>query len=246
MAIKVILVEDESGVRMLLRKIIEQKEGFEIVGECDNTEEAIALFTKNRAEVIFLDIEINGASGIECAKQIADLDPKAKIIFATAHSEYMSKAFEVYAFDYLVKPFPVDRVVQTLDRIRSFSEPEGKESLDRIIKYEKGLEKLLVKGRESMRFVDISDIILVQRENSSTVIYTAGDSITTSASLSDIEAKLDSEQFMRSHKSYLINVSKIKKIEPYGRWTYIVTFKDMNKDALMTAEKFEELKKRYL
>ncbi len=246
MAIKVILVEDESGVRMLLRKIIEKKEGFEIVGECDNSEAAISLFTKTRAEVVFLDIEINGSSGIECAKQIVDLDPKAKIIFATAHSEYMSNAFEVYAFDYLVKPFPMERVMQTLDRIKSFSEPEGNESLDKIIKFEKGLEKLLVKGRESMSFVDISEIVLVQRENSSTVIYTAKDSFSTSASLSDIEAKLDPEQFMRSHKSYLINVSKIKKIEPYGRWTYIVTFKDISKDALMTAEKFEEIKKRYL
>ena len=97
-----------------------------------------------------------------------------------------------------------------------------------------------------MSFVDINEIILIQRENNSTVIYTAKDFFVTSASLGDIESKLDSEQFMRSHKSYLINISKIKKIEPYGRWTYIVTFKDMNKDALMTAEKFEEIKKRYL
>jgi two-component system LytT family response regulator len=97
-----------------------------------------------------------------------------------------------------------------------------------------------------MSFVDISDIILVQREDNSTVIYTSEDSFTTSASLSDIEAKLDPGQFMRSHKSYLINVSKIKKIEPYGRWTYIVTFKDIKKDALMTSEKFEEIKRRYL
>jgi two-component system LytT family response regulator len=174
------------------------------------------------------------------------MEPKTKIVFATAHSEYMSNAFEVYAFDYLVKPFNVERVYQTLDRIRAITEPEHKENLDKIIKYERGLEKLLVKGRESMSFVDISEIILVQRENSSTVIYTKKDSFTTSASLSDIEAKLDSEQFMRSHKSYLINVSQIKKIEPYGRWTYIVNFKDIDKDALMTAEKFEEIKKRFL
>ncbi|MBP1754997.1 MAG: response regulator transcription factor [Firmicutes bacterium] len=246
MAIKVILVDDESGVRKLLQKIIERKEGFEIVGECDNQEDALALFTKTRAEVIFLDIEINGDNGLECAKIIADMEPKTKIVFATAHSEYMSNAFEVYAFDYLVKPFNVERVYQTLDRIKAFSEPDRKENLDKIIKYERGLEKLLVKGKESMSFVDINEIILVQRENSSTVIYTKKDSFTTSASLSDIEAKLDGEQFMRSHKSYLINVSQIKKIEPYGRWTYIVTFKDIDKDALMTAEKFEEIKKRFL
>lgn len=246
MAIKVIIVEDESGIRKLLRKIIENKEGFEIVGECDNLSEAVSLFIKTKAEVIFLDIEINGSNGLECAKIIADMEPKTKIIFATAHSEYMSAAFEVYAFDYLVKPFNVERVYHTLDRVRTFTETTEKEHLDKIIKYERGLEKLLVKGKESMSFVDISDIILVQRENSATVIYTKKDSFATSASLSDIEAKLDTEQFMRSHKSYLINVSQIKKIEPYGRWTYIVTFKDINKDALMNVEKFEEIKKRFL
>ncbi len=246
MAIKVILVEDESGIRKLLRKIIENKDGFEIVGECDNLSEAVSLFTKTKAEVVFLDIEINGANGLECAKIIADMEPKTKIIFATAHSEYMSAAFEVYAFDYLVKPFNVDRVYHTLDRVKAFTDTAEKEHLDKIIKYERGLEKLLVKGKESMSFVDISDIILVQRENSTTVIYTKKDAFHTSASLSDIEAKLDGEQFMRSHKSYLINVSQIKKIEPYGRWTYIVTFKDIDKDALMTVDKFEEIKKRFL
>ncbi len=247
MAMKVIIVEDENGIRKLLRKIIEQKEGFEVVGESDNLTEAVTLFTKTKAEIVFLDIEINGASGLECAKIIADLEPKTKIIFATAHSEYMSKAFEVYAFDYLMKPFHIDRVNQTLDRIKALTEPVVKhEEIDRIVKYERGLDKLLVKGKESMSFIDIKEIILIQRENSSTVIYTKQDCYTTSVSLADIETKLDPDQFMRSHKSYLINISQIKKIEPYGRWTYIVTFKDLNKDALITAEKFEEIKRRFM
>lgn len=251
MTMKVILVEDESGIRKLLRKIIEQNPGFEVAGEADNLADAVALFTKTKAEVVFLDIEINGTSGLECAKIIADLEPKTKIIFATAHAEYMSDAFEVYAFDYLMKPFHIERVNQTLDRIKALMKPIPAETpkndeLDRIVKYERGLDKLLVKGKESMSFIDIKDIILIQRENSSTVIYTKQDSFTTSASLSDIETKLDPEQFMRSHKSYLINVSQIKKIEPYGRWTYIVTFKDLGKDALMTTDKFEEIKKRFL
>ncbi|MDD3172767.1 MAG: LytTR family DNA-binding domain-containing protein [Herbinix sp.] len=246
MAIKVILVDDELGIRKLLRTIIERKEGFEIVGESDNLSDTVALFTKTKAEVIFMDIEIHGSSGLECAKIIADMEPKTKIIFATAHSEYMSAAFEVYAFDYLVKPFQLERVNQTLDRIRALTVSNSREPLDRIIKFERGLEKLLVKGKESMSFVNIHDIILIQRENSSTVIYTTKDSYTTSVSLSDIESKLDTEQFMRSHKSYLINISQIKKIEPYGRWTYIVTFHDIGKDALMTADKLEELKRRFL
>jgi two-component system LytT family response regulator len=246
MAIKVILVEDEEGIRKLLRKIIERNDGFEIIGECDNLTEAITIFTKTKADVVFLDIEINGSSGLECAKIIADLEPKTKIIFATAHSEFMSDAFGVYAFDYIIKPFKVERVNQTLERIKSLTSTAINDELDKIVRYERGLDRLLVKGKESMSFIDIKDIILVQRENNSTVIYTKQDSFITSAGLGDIETKLDPDQFMRSHKSYLINVSQLKTIEPYGRWTYIVTFKDLKKDALITLEKYEEIKKRFL
>ena len=245
MAIKVLLVEDEEGIRALLRKIIERVDDFEVVGESAQMLEAISLFTKEKPEVVFLDIEINGGSGLECARMIADLDPKTKIIFATAHSEFMSNAFEVYAFDYLVKPFNVERVSQTLERIKALKLSQRNEEIDKIVKYEQGLNKLLVKGKESMSFVDINDIILVQRENSSTVIYTKQDAFITTASLSDIEAKLEPDQFLRSHKSYLINLSQFTKIEPYGRWTYIVKFKDIDKDALLTAEKYEEIKKRF-
>lgn len=243
---KVILVDDDINIRMLLRKIIERNNGFEIVGEADNSSDALTLFKKTKADIVFLDIEINGGSGLECAKLIADLEPKTKIIFATAYSEYMPEAFEVYAFDYIIKPFKVDRVNQTLERIKELSVAHKSGELDKIVRYEKGLDRLLVKGKESISFIDIKDIILIQRENNSTVIYTGKDSFTTSASLSDIEVKLDPDQFIRCHKSYIINVSKIKKIEPYGRWTYIITFKDLDKDALMTVDKFEDLKKRFL
>lgn len=243
---KVLLVEDESGIRLLLRKIIEKNKEFQVVGETDNLTQAVTLFHRTKPDVVFLDIEISGASGLDCARIISDINPKTKIIFATAHAEYMSNAFEVYAFDYLLKPFNVERVDQTLQRILDLARQKEAEPLERIVKYEKGLDKLLVKGRESMSFVDIKDIILVQREEGSTVIYTAKDSFTTSAGLGEIEEKLDPEQFMRSHKSYIINVSQIRKIEPYGRWTYIVTFKDLKQDALITQEKYEEIKRRFL
>lgn len=246
MDIKVLLVEDEVGIRTLMKKIIQKQEGFEVVDECDNMTDAIKAFTKLKPDVIFLDVELKGGSGIECAKIIADIEPKTKIIFATAHAEYMSTAFEVYAFDYLVKPFNVERMNHTLERIKDLHKPADTQEMDRIVRYEKGLEKLLVKGRESMSFVDIKDIILVQREDKSTVIYTAKDSFTTSATLTEVEEKLDKDQFIRSHKSYIINLSQITKISPYGRWTYVVKFKDLKQDALITQEKYEEIKKLFL
>ena len=77
------------------------------------------------------------------------------------------------------------------------------------------------------------------------MIYTAKDSFVTSAKMGEIEAKLDPELFLRSHKSYIINLSRIRRIEPYGRWTYVVTFQDTDRDALMTQEKYEEVKRRF-
>lgn len=246
MAISVMLIEDEEGMRLLLRKIIERHTEFEVIAECDEVAESIVLFRRLRPEVVFLDIGIKGPNGVECAKILTELDPKVKIIFATAHPEYMSEAFELYAFDYLLKPFAVERVDRTLERIASMVQPQYFEPEERIVKPEYRRDKLLVKGKESMSFISIPDIILIQRENHTTVIYTETDSYATSASMAELERKLDPEQFLRSHKSYIINLSRIRKIEPYGRWTYVVHFQGRKEDALLTAEKFEEIKRRFV
>lgn len=243
MDIKVLIVDDEKGIRTIIKKILEKSGGFEVVGDIDNGEEAINIFNELRPEVVFIDVEIPGCSGIECAKRLADIEPKTIIIFATAYQEYMSEAFQLYAFDYLIKPFKIDRVMQTLDRIKSLNKPNYGDGIDKIIKYEKGLDKLMIKNKEGISFVDTNEIMLIQREESSTVIYTKTDSFTTSISLSDIEDKLDKNQFFRSHKSYIINLSLITKIYPYGRWTYVVKLKNTDKDALLTHEKYEEIKR---
>ncbi|MBQ9122478.1 MAG: response regulator transcription factor [Lachnospiraceae bacterium] len=248
MSIKVMLVDDEAGIRLLLRKIIEKKTEFEVVCECDNFTEAVTMFTKKKPDVVFLDIEIVGASGLDFARIIADIEPKTKIIFATAHGEFMPQAFEVYAFDYLVKPFDMQRVHLTLERIHALQSGKvalEEKSIETVAISEKDFSRILIKGKESASFIDTEDIVLIQRENGNTVIYTEKDSFETSASIGDVEARLDPNVFMRSHKSYVINTKKIKRVEPYGRWTYVVFFEGTKKDALITSEKYEELKKKY-
>ena len=246
MAIKVMLIEDEAGMRLLLRRIIEKHPEFEVVAECEELTEAVLAFNRQRPEVVFLDIGIKGQNGIECARILTDLNPKVKIIFATAYTEYMSEAFELYAFDYLVKPFDLERVKRTLNRIVEQMLPREYEPEEKIVRSEYRQDKLLVKGKESMSFIHIPDIVLIQRENNATVIYTEKDSYVTSVSMAELEKKLDPEQLLRSHKSYIINLSRIRKVEPYGRWTYIVHFQGRKEDALLTAEKFEEIKKRFV
>lgn len=242
MELKVLIGDDDSGMRLILRKAIEKIEGFEFVGEAKDGEEVLSLFESLRPQVVFIDVEMPKLDGVECAKRIMDINPKTHIIFATGHNEYMSDAFQLYAFDYIIKPFKIERVHQTLQRIKELHENNKEESIYKIIRHEKGLDKILIKNKEGISFVDMKDIIIVQREERNTVIYTKETSYMTSDSLSELEERLDNSQFFRCHKSYLVNLSKINKIYPYGRWTYLIKLKDTDKDALLTHERYEELK----
>ncbi len=332
--IKVMLIDDEPEIRRLLHKMVEKQEGYQVVSECGNFAGAVADFARYRPDVVFVDIDLNGEDGLNCARVLTDLDPKLKVIFATAHSEYMANAFEIYAFDYLVKPFNMERLARTLDRIRSSMPeharqgsmqnavpgqahaaglretrgnaqptsytpdncdmqnkarsmaytadggnmpdatrsttpaadsctpqrgmqpgtntpnpciPQGKAgSPDKIARPDRYRGKLLIKGKEQTFLLDVEEILFIERMDGNTNIVTAsGEQYRTSASLFDLETKLDSELFMRCHKSYIVNLSKITRIEPYGRWTYVAKFRGCELSALMTAQKYEEMKRLF-
>lgn len=242
MELKVFIGDDEEGMRMVLRKAIEKIEGFKLVGEAEDGEAVVSSVEEIHPDVIFLDVEMPKLNGVECAKRIMDINPRTIIIFATAHSMYMSDAFQLYAFDYIVKPFKLDRIYQTLNRVKSLNQYHSEQDMYKIIRHEKGLDKILIRSKEGISFVDMKDIIIIQREDRNTVIYTVDSSYTTSEGMSELEERLDKTQFFRSHKSYIINLSMISKIYPYGRWTYIVKLKNTDKDALLTHERYDVLK----
>ncbi|MCH5288141.1 MAG: response regulator transcription factor [Christensenellaceae bacterium] len=246
--IKVVIADDEEGMRLIERKMIAKVEGFELVGEACDGEALLALVEQHHPQVVFLDVEMPGKTGVECAKVIQDTDPSIILIFATAHDQYMGDAFEVYAFDYLLKPFKVDRVLKTLERARDrmsrrMSEPPLPHTQP-ATRLASG--RLMLRHREGVSFVGMNDILLVQREDRSTVIYTIGDGrYVTSESLAETEARLDPAVFFRCHKSYIINLNHISNITPYGRWTYVVQLSGTTHDALITHEKYEELERMF-
>ncbi|MBQ8619965.1 MAG: response regulator transcription factor [Clostridia bacterium] len=251
--IRVVIADDQAGMRLILRKMIEKADGFTLCAEAENGTDALALVERHKPHVCFLDVEMPGMTGLECAKAIQDTDPHTMIVFATAHDDYMAQAFEVYAFDYMVKPFKVERVMKTLERIRQVmrmrtGQGEAPQPSVTAIRARSTAAsgRIMLRHKEGVNFVNQSDILLVQRENRSTVLYaTDGRRFETSEALGDVQERLDPQIFFRCHKSYIINLNVIDSITPYGRWTYVVHLVGTTQDALITHEKYEELENMF-
>ncbi|MDD7175545.1 MAG: LytTR family DNA-binding domain-containing protein [Clostridiales bacterium] len=250
--IRVVIADDEDGMRMILRKMIARAGGFTLCAEATNGPELLKLVEQYRPQVCFLDVEMPGMTGLECARSIQDTDPRTILVFATAHDDYMAQAFEVYAFDYMVKPFKLERVMKTLERIRTVissrekaAQPAQTLPAPRMTGAA-ATGRIMLHHKEGLNFVNQADILLVQRENRSTVLYaTQGRRFETSEALGDVEARLDPKIFFRCHKSYIINLNVIDSITPYGRWTYVVHLVGTDQDALITHEKYEELERMF-
>ena len=250
--IRVIIADDQEGMRMILRKMIAKAEGFTLCAEADNGTDVLELVERYKPHVCFLDVEMPGMTGLECAKAIQDTDPHTMIVFATAHDDYMAQAFEVYAFDYMVKPFKLERVMKTLERIRQVMAMRGAqmqpETAVTAIKPRTAAAsgRIMLRHKDGVNFVNQADILLVQRENRSTVLYATGERrFETSEALGDVQERLDPKIFFRCHKSYIINLNVIDSITPYGRWTYVVHLTGTSQDALITHEKYEELESMF-
>lgn len=250
--IRILIADDDAGMRLVMRKLAQSAEGYELVGEAEDGIALIRLYDELRPEVVLMDVEMPGMTGIECARAIQDRDPRTVLVFATAHEEYMASAFEVYAFDYLVKPFRVERAVQTLQRIRErlrgpvveavemSRQPEATAAVEPV------QGRMMLKHRDGVSFIDVPDIAMVMRENRSTVLlmkdgarYVVGDG------MAELDERLPDDTFFRTHKSYIVNLNLIESIAPYGRWTFVVKLKGLKDDALITHERFEELQKRF-
>ena len=245
--IRALIADDDAGMRLLMRKLLEKSGGFALCGEASDGAALLALAAEHHPQLVLLDVEMPGVSGVDCARELQDSDPQTILIFATAHDKYMADAFEVYAFDYLLKPFKAERALATLERAKSVLKTrEDAAQSARPVEPRPQSGRILLKHRDGVSVINMEDILLVQREERATVLYTVNDGrYVTGDSLADVEARLDPALFMRCHKSYIINLSHVDSISPYGRWTYVVKLRGTRRDALLTHEKYEELERLF-
>lgn len=243
--IRILIGDDDPGMLLVMRRLIERAEGYALAGEARDGSELIERFDQTRPDVVLMDVEMPGMNGIECGKAIQDRAPRTIIIFATAHEEYMKSAFELYAFDYLVKPFSMERALNTLALARERLSERRAVCAARPASAV-APRRMMIKHREGVSLVDPEDILMVQREDRATAILLRdGRKLLTADPLGEIAERLPEELFFRAHRSYIINLDQIDSITPYGRWTHVVRLRGTREDALITHDKFEELERRF-
>jgi len=208
-----VIVEDEKLLAMVLEKMVKE-EGLEVLGIAKDAEEAIRMIDEKKPEIVFLDINLGEHDGFYVLQHI---NHKPYVIFTTAYSEYAVKAFEENAVDYLLKPIKKERLHEAIEKVRKLSTFERANLYDNIQRVKDlaqrlKADKFIVEIGDEIVFLNVDEIIFLTSEKGETVVVTKNEKMKTKIPLKDCEIKLPYERFLRVHKSYIVNVEKIRKI----------------------------------
>jgi two-component system response regulator LytT len=197
---RALLVDDEAPARAELRYLLQAHADVQVVGEAASAAEALELTRDLRYDVVFLDVEMPGATGLQAAPLVHEQREPPAIVFVTAHAEYAVDAFAVEAFDYLLKPVDPDRLARVVERLR-----------ERTLENAAPVEKIPVVAGGGTELLDYDQIHYVQADGDYSRVHTYDRSYLSTASLGELEERLGG-RFARIHRSYLVNLAKVAGI----------------------------------
>lgn len=215
----VLLVDDEPLARDELTYLVTQHPIITSTAEADSVEEAMEKIMDKKPDIIFLDIHLTDESGFDLANKLKKLKKTPYLIFATAYDDYALKAFKVNAMDYILKPFDEVVVHEALDKAISIIKPTEvpvKKATDSI-------DAIPIQGEDRIFLVHPKDIYLVSVEDKELSVHTEKETYQTSGSLSKIERRLTMDFFVKTHRSFILNTTKIQEIQPWFNNTLQVT-----------------------
>lgn len=249
MRLKVLVVDDDANMRIILKKTLQGIYGVEVIGEAANGVEAINLAVSFEPDVIFMDVDMPKKDGVEASKEIVDILPDIFLVYATGHPEYMMEAFEVYAFDYLLKPYKKERLVQTIMRIQQLvalrEKTISKKRKQTVSENRSIHNKVAVRIDRNLALLDTGKITYISREKRKTVIHNDdGKKIAVNESLDTLEKRIVDANFIRTHRSYLVNLDKVVGIEPWSRNNYMLVFSNSKEVAYITDDRYKELREK--
>lgn len=218
---KVIIIDDEPLARQLIRSFLEAYNEIEIVAECGDGFEGYKLIQQHAPDLIFLDVQMPKISGFEMLELI---DNPPAVIFTTAFDEFALKAFEAHAIDYLLKPITKERFDKAMKKWLQMGQPAnnaGTKTLATEKVYDSYQNRIVVKDGSKIRIIPATTIHYIEASDDYIKIITPDGSFLKKITLSKIEEILDPRQFVRVHRSWLIPVSQLMKIEPYQKDSHI-------------------------
>lgn len=209
---RAILVDDERLARQELRRLLATHDDVEIAGEARNTDEAAALLERSAPDLLFLDIQMPGRSGLDMLEQLPD---PPQTILTTAFDRYALRGFELNAVDYLLKPIAPERLAEALRRVRERFEVRPPQSIpvtDQAVAVPQPLQQVFVRDGERCWLVGTGEIALLRSEGNYTRLFFSGNRPLIPRSLTQIEPRLDSSVFFRANRAEIINLQRVTAI----------------------------------
>jgi two-component system LytT family response regulator len=227
--IRCVIVDDEPLARQLVREYLAMDEELEIVAECANGFEAVKAVSAHDPDLLFLDIQMPKLDGFEV---LSLLDRSPIVVFVTAYDEYALRAFEVHALDYLLKPFSEERFRAVLDRVRQQMLVRERAPVAPMAAKlrAKPLQRIVVRDEDgAIDVVPVSRVDYVEADDDAIVIATAGRKLRKQQTLGEVASELDPDRFVRIHRSYLLNIERLEKLELYAKDSRVALLRDGTK-----------------
>lgn len=206
---KVIIVDDESAGRKLIKEYLEDFADYFIVGEANNGVDAVKIINEFKPDLVFLDIQMPGLNGFEVINYLEEIP---QIIFSTAYDKYALKAFEVHAVDYLLKPYTQERFKIAIDRIDSNFEKLRPFTENLLLNKANFPERILVQTSKKLITIAVKEIVRIEAFGDYSKLFTKENSFLSNFGISVLETKFNPEIFIRVHRSSIININFVKEV----------------------------------
>jgi two-component system LytT family response regulator len=222
--VRVLVVDDEEPARALLAELLSGAPGVELVGECANGLEAVRAASERRPDVMFLDIQMPKLDGFE----VMELLPAGiAVVFVTAYDHYAVKAFEVEAVDYVLKPYRKERLLEALDRARARRKRPDPADLAAALRPPGTFAgRIAVREGNGVRVIPVERIDYAEARDDAVAIRSEGKLFLKAQTLGSLEKALDPARFLRVHRSYIVNVDRLRRVELYSKNSHIAILSD--------------------
>lgn len=234
--IRALIVDDELLARKFIRRMLKHDPEFEIVGEAGNGKEAVEMIKVQKPDVVFLDVQMPEMDGFGVLEAVG-LGHLPDIVFTTAYESYAIRAFELHALDYLLKPFDQERFRDALkhakDRVHSRQQEDGRIQigalLERINSKQAYLDRLIIRGDGRITFLNTREIDWIEADDKYVHLHTRSGARMVRQTLTAMESQLDPAKFARVHRSAMVNLERIKELQPLFNGEYSLHLDDKTK-----------------